>query len=143
MLADPRLLPVQGIRSTIPGNPGINEFGDVIVLIIFVRFAVIGCMVPNVVANEVPFNVIAGVLIPPLAVKVPLNVGLANGANKANVVTNGVPFNVIVGVAIPPLAVNNPDMVAVPVSVKLVAIRPPRGAFVRLKFPLKIVESEK
>ena len=55
----------------------------------------IGANVPKVVASVVPFNVIAGVVIPPLAVKMPLNVELVN---EANVVFNEVPFNLISGV---------------------------------------------
>ena len=79
--------------------------------------------------------------VPPMVAFV--NDGFNRGASKANVVARFVPFNVIVGVAIPPLAVNNPDILAVPASVRPVVIRPPRGELDTLTVPLKIVESEK
>ena len=68
MLKVARLFEVQLIRSTVFGNPGMNELGDVIVLLMFAAFAV---SIAKIVARFVPFNVIVGVAIPPLAVNSP------------------------------------------------------------------------
>ena len=48
--------------------------------------------VANVVASDVPLSVMEGVLM------LPVNIGLARGANKAKVVASDVPLSVITGV---------------------------------------------
>ena len=53
--------------------------------------------VAKVVASDVPLSVMAGV------VSVPVNVGLASGANEAKVVARDVPLSVMAGVDMLPV----------------------------------------